>query len=145
MAYSDGTRKFWTVDLSTRAGARSAASQGGLACFVFSGMAVLGFVLLGGMAGYGSPQGLAILIGAGLELVVGVIAGLRLRAGKGAVWGIAVIVLLVAEGVSKIMALSFGGLIIIGFLMVTVINGVRGALALRRGLGFEDEDAEAFS
>ena len=145
MAFSDENRRFWHIDLTTRAGAKSAAGQGALACFVFCGMAVLGVILFGGMAGYSTPEGIAVMVGAGVEAVVGLIAGLRLRAGKGAYWGIAVAALAALELVGKVVALSIGGVVIVGVILITVVQGIRGALALKNGTSFEDDDIEVFN
>ena len=79
----------------------------------------------------------------GPETLVAVIAGLRFRAGKGAIWGIAMAVL---PGVSIAISLFnfaiFGVVIGAGFLVV-IIQGVRGAFALREGV-FEGELLEDF-
>lgn len=145
MAYSDGNRRSWEIDLSTRAGAQSAANTGAIACFVFCGMAVLGMILLGGEAGYGTPDGIAVMIGAGLEAVVGLVAGLRLRAGKGAYWGIAVAALAAIELIAKIAALSIMGIVLVGLILIWVVQGIRGAFALKKEPRFEDDDVEVFN
>ncbi len=144
MAFSDSAGKFWRVDLTSRLGAHSATHQGALACFIFAGLAVLGFFLLGGIAGFTTPDGIAVMIGAGLEFIVATIAGLRLRAGKGAYWGMATAFLATLELIGKVVALSIGGIVIGALVLVYVVNGVRGALALKRGQGFADDAAEAF-
>lgn len=135
---------FYDIDLTTRSGARGAAQQGGLACFVFAGLAVLGVVVFGGAAGYSSPEGIAAMTGAGAEALIGVIAGMRLRAGKGVYWGGIVAALLGIEIIMKVVSLAFGGMIISAILLVIVINGIRGAWALKRDVAFEDDDAEVF-
>jgi len=135
---------FYDIDLTTRTGARGAAHQGGLACFVFAGLAVVGVVVFGGAAGYSTPEGIAAMAGAGTEVVIGLIAGMRLRAGKGMYWGSFVAVLLALEIAMKAVNLAFGGLIISGIILVILINGIRGAWALKRQVAFEDDDAEVF-
>lgn len=144
MAFNDSGRKFWHVDLTSRLGAHSATHQGALACFIFAGLAVLGFFLLGGAAGYTTPEGIAVMIGAGLEFVVATIAGLRLRSGKGAYWGMATAVLATLELIGKIVALSAVGAMIGALVLLFIVNGVRGALALKRGTGFTDDDLATF-
>lgn len=144
MAFSDSAGKFWQVDLTSRLGAHTATHQGALACFIFAGLAVLGFFVLGGSAGFGTPEGIAVMIGAGLEFVVAMIAGLRLRTGKGAYWGMATALLATLELIGKFVALSIGGIVIGGLVLVYLVNGIRGALALKRGQGFADDAAEAF-
>ncbi len=145
MAFSDEKRRFWQIDLTTRAGAKSAAYQGALACFIFCGMAVLGLLVFGGLAGISTPQGLSIVAGAGLEAVVGLVAGLRLRSGQGAYWGIAAAVLAALELIGKVVALSIGGLVLTGMVLIITVQGVRGAFALKRAAGFEDDDIEVFT
>jgi hypothetical protein len=134
----------WDVDLTTRAGANTAAYQGALACFVFCGMAVLGTVMLGATAGFTTINGISAMIGAGGEALIALIAGLRLRAGKGAYWGIAAAVLLVLEMVVKLISLSIPGLLLSGVVLLVMINGIRGAWALKRSTGFAEDDAEVF-
>ena len=142
MAFNDEARRFWHIDLTTRAGARSAAYQGSLACFIFCAMGVLGLIF--GIGMIRSAQGLALAIGAGLEAAVGLIAGLRLRAGKGAYWGIAVAVLSTLELLGKAIAFSIGGIVISGLIVVFTVQGIRGALALKNNATFEDDDIEVF-
>ncbi|MCZ8018696.1 hypothetical protein [Novosphingobium sp.] len=144
MAFSDSAGKFWQVDLTSRLGAHTATHQGALACFIFAGLAVLGFFVLGGSAGFGTPEGIAVMIGAGLEFVVAMIAGLRLRTGKGAYWGMATAVLATLELIGKIVAISIGGIVMGGLVLVYLVNGIRGALALKRGQGFADDDLDVF-
>ena len=145
MAFNDERRRFWHIDLSTRAGARSAAYQGSIACFIFCGMAVLGLVVFGGLAGISTPQGLSVVFGAGLEAVVGLVAGLRLRSGKGAYWGIAVTILAALELIGKAVTLSPGGVVLTGLVLIMAVQGVRGAFALGRKDGFEDDDIDVFA
>ena len=145
MAFNDEKRRFWHIDLTTRAGARSAAYQGSIACFIFCGMAVLGLLIFGGLAGISTPQGLSIAIGAGLEIVVGLVAGLRLRSGKGAYWGIAAAALAALELIGKVVALSIGGVVITGLVIIMTVQGVRGAFALKSAAGFEDDDIDVFA
>jgi len=143
MAFSDSRGKFWEVDLSTQAGAQSATRQAAFACFVFCGLGVLGIALAGGVIGFETPEGLGIAIVAALEIVVALIAGLRFRAGKGVVWGIVTAVLCSVELISKLMTLSITGIFITGAILAIIVQGVRGALALRANR-FPDEDVGAF-
>ena len=84
------------------------------------------------------------MTGAGLEFVVAMIAGVRLQWGKGAYWGMATAVLAALELIGKIVAQSVIGVLIGGLVLVFIINGVRGALALKRGTGFTDDDLTTF-
>lgn len=133
----------WTVDLTTQDGAESATQQGGLACFLAAGMSVLGAALmLGGFAGLGGPDPVLSAIGAGLEALFFVIAGFRLRAGKGMIWGSVAALVILVELAGKLLAFSVVGIFINVAVLIGMINGVRGAIALRRG-DFDAEDAAA--
>jgi hypothetical protein len=136
-----GTMSIWSVDLTTEDGARSATSLAGMACFIASGLsAIAGAFLLTRAA---EPAAAATLISVGIEAVLFLIAGVRFRTGKGFYWGIAVTVVLAIEMAAKLATLSIGGLIINGILLIVIVNGVRGARALRQG--FAEDQAEIFS
>ena len=57
-------------------------------------MAMFGMFLLGGLAGFSTVEGKAVVAAAGLEALVGLVAGFRFRAGKGAFWGIVALALM---------------------------------------------------
>ena len=145
MAYSDEGRRFWHIDLTTRAGARGAAAQGGSACFVFCAMAVLGAVVFGGLSGLTTPEGIVAASGAGLEALIALVAGLRLREGKGAYWGMAAAALAALELIGKVLTISIGGFLIVGAILIMIIQGIRGALALKNQPRFEDDDLDVFA
>jgi uncharacterized membrane protein YhhN len=149
MAYSDSKLRFWEVDLTTRAGALGAAHMGGTVCLIMVGMVILGMIVFGAVQlppdatteEYAAGLGMIALEGA-----VFLIAGLRLRAGKGLWWGAAAAALLVLEIVAKIASLTgIGGLIINILMLVALINGMRGAFTLKREVGFEDDDIDTFA
>ncbi len=144
MAFGDDRPGFWRADLSTRAGAQTATRQGSMAAFALCVLALLGAALLGSTAGYTTPEGLAAMGGAGVEALIGLIAGLRLRAGKGVIAGSLAVVLTAMECLIKVTTLSFGGVFLTAVITVLLVNGVRGALVLKRGGGFEDDDVAAF-
>ncbi|WP_209349330.1 hypothetical protein [Pontixanthobacter sp. CEM42] len=136
---------FWQIDLTTRAGAHTATSQGAIGCFIFAGLAMLGMLILGGAAGFTTTEGITAVVAVGLEVVVGLVAGFRMRAGKGAFWGIATAALLAFEMVVKIVTLTgLLGLVINGVVLVLIVQGIRGALALRGDAVFDDDDVEVF-
>ncbi len=136
---------FWNADLTTRMGAESAADNGGLACFIYGGFSVLGIAFFGSFVGYDTPEGLAILAATGVQVLVAILAGFRLRSGKGAFWGIAVAVLMTLDLIGKLISLAIGvGLVVNVILLIVLIQGVRGAWALRSGVGFDEDDTEAF-
>ena len=134
---------FWEADFSTRMGAETATGQGGLACFIKAGFMVLGAAVFGGMAGFETTEGQVIVAALGLQLVLFVIAGFRFRAGKGAFWGIVAAALLALAIVDSLVTMAFGGIIINAVFLVVVVQGVRGAFALRKG-EFDEDDIEAF-
>jgi len=76
-------------------------------------------------------MGVIALVAIGLFVVT----GLRLRSGKGAFWGSVTVAWLGLEVLGKLLAFSIPGLIINTVLLIVLINGVRGAWALRRGVG----------
>lgn len=136
---------FWDADLSTRMGAQSAADQGGLACFVSAGLAVVGALFFGGLMGFDTPEGIAVAALTAVEVALSVIAGIRLRMGKGAYWAMAVAALLGLQLLLKLVTLQIGaGIIFNVIILVFVVQGIRGALALRAGNVFEEDAMEAF-
>ena len=143
MAFSDSKAKFWQIDLTSRSGAESATKQAELAGFGMTIMAILGMFLLGGLAGFSTVEGKVVVAAAGLEALVGLVAGLRFRAGKGAFWGIVALALMTLEFVAKLAAVSSIGIVITGILCVFLFNGIRGAFALKRGK-FDDDIADVF-
>ena len=135
----------WDADLTTRLGAQTAARTGAIAAFVFAGLGLLGAVLAAAFAMRTNPPlAIGTIIGGLLEALVGVVAGFRLRSGKGMVWGGVTAALATLELIGKVVSLQFGGLLIGGVVLVYLVNGVRGAAALRRG-PFADDDAETFA
>ena len=106
-------------------------------------MAIFGMFLLGGLAGFSTVEGKVVVAAAGLEALVGLVAGLRFRAGKGAFWGIVALALMTLEFVAKLAAVSLVGIVITGILCVFLFNGIRGAFALKRGK-FDEDMADVF-
>ncbi len=124
----------WNVDLTTEDGALGAAQMGGFACFI---AAVLGLVGVAALFLMGTVGGLSPLVLAGAavavaEVVIFTIAGLRLRAGKGEVWGYTATFVLAIGLLAKIASVSFIGIMIDVVLLIALANGIRGARALRR-------------
>ncbi|MGH6615137.1 hypothetical protein [Sphingomonas sp.] len=136
---------FWNIDLTTQDGAEGAAQNGGLACFIAAGLTVLGIAML--VATYqGAPAPLlGGIAGVASETVIFTVAGFRLRAGKGVIWGGVAALLLVIEMVTKLITMTgIGGVVINLVLLAVMINGVRGALALKRGDLDVDQVAKVF-
>lgn len=132
---------FWKIDLTTEDGAANAAATGGMASFIAAGLTVLGGALLAGAAGAGVER-VAVLAFAGVSTIIYLIAGWRLRGGKGAFWGGGAAALLLIEALTKLVMLSLFGLLINVILLIVIANGVRGAWALRKG--FDEDAAEVF-
>ena len=135
---------FWDIDLTTRMGAQSAAQQGGLASYFVAGFSIVGGLVLGGLTELETAEAVSSAVGIGVAALVAAIAGFRLRAGKGAFWGIAVAVLLVIEVIGKLATFALGGIVLNVIFLVMVVQGVRGAWALRSESGFSEDDIEVF-
>ena len=134
---------FWKIDLTTEDGAANAAATGGAACFAAGGLTVLGGILFASTAP-NAEERIGVLVVAGLSLIVFLVAGWRLRGGKGAVWGAIAAALLALEIITKLITLSgIGGLIINLVLLILVTNGEGRAWALPKG-SFDDATAEIF-
>lgn len=138
---------FWNVDLTTEDGADNAAQMGGYACFVGAVLGAIGLALAGGLqATIDQTAAVAMLSVGAAEILVFVVAGFRLRAGRGLVWGSVAALLLVVEIVMKLVSMQgLPGVVIDVVLLVTIINGVRGARALSRRDLTADEAAEIFN
>lgn len=134
----------WKIDLTTEDGAANAAATGGMACFVMAGLSVLGVAILAGTGIFSAAARMGVLGYGAASVLVFLAAGWRLRSGKGAFWGIAAALLLVIEIVSKLVTMSGIGFLIVNVIvLIVVVNGVRGAWALRKG-GFDEDAVEVF-
>ena len=134
---------FWDADLTTRMGAETATDQAGLACFIVAGLRVVGGFFFGGALGYETVEGQIVLVFIAIQVVVAIIAGFRFRAGKGAFIGMAMAALLGLAILDSLVSFGLGGIVINAIMLVMVVQGVRGALALR-GTDFEDDAVEVF-
>lgn len=133
---------FWDADLTTRMGAETATGQAGLACFILAGFRVVAALFLGGSIGLDTTEGQVFAAITGIEAIVAVIAGFRFRAGKGAYIGMVVAALLALTILDSVVSLGFGGIIINTIFLIVVINGIRGAFAMRGT--FDEDEVEAF-
>lgn len=146
MAYEGGIggtfKTLWSPDLTTRAGALSAAQSASTALFVIAvGRAFLLWVSTGtaltGLIAQGHPVILLALAEIGLMLA----AAVMLRKGRG-------VILAVVATLLYFLGLLVSGTIlgwVVGAVMLgAMVGGVRGALALRRGKGFTDDVYETF-
>lgn len=143
LASKGDTMAFWDADFTTRAGSETATGQASLACFILAAFRVLAAAFLGGITGLETVEGQLIAGITALEAVVAVVAGFRFRAGKGAFWGIGVAALLGLSILNSVVSIAIGGVVIGGIFLVIIVQGIRGALALRSN-AFEEDYAEAF-
>jgi hypothetical protein len=124
----------WDVDLTTEDGALSAAQIGGLACLIGAALAFFGATIVLGL-GAGSGALKAALFDASamlVEIVLFAVAGFRLRAGKGSVWGSVAAMALVIEIAVKLATFAIVGVLIDTILLIGLVNGLRGVRALQR-------------
>ena len=136
---------FWSVDLTTRDGAESAASLGGIACFISAGLTVLGMIFIGAVQAQAGLESIITLVSVGIEAAIFLLAGWRLRKGKGLILGGISALMMLYEGVFKLMSLSIGGVVINAVLLVVMVNGLRGAWTLRRGMSDPTEISDVFN
>ncbi len=149
MAYQGGGLvQFWKPDLTTRAGAQSAMDS---AKFCFLIVAAFRIVVYGVAAAGGGLEALAgasavptslvlamLLLDIGLPLV----AAWRLHVYQGA-FVVPVATALYVLGI--VAALNPIGLVIGAIFTAAFVGGIRGAWALRRGTGFEEDYYATFS
>jgi len=138
----------WNIDLTTEDGALGAAQMGGAACFVAAALGAWGTAMSGGLlASQGeSAAAVAVVVISLSVILLYLVAGFRLRAGKGAIWGGVAAVLLVLDILLRLAALSFSvALLIDVILLIVVVNGIRGARAFHAGKFDADEVAEIFN
>lgn len=123
---------FRNADLGTRTGALSAAQQGTLGCLLLGGLTIAAGVLSSDilLSSDVATVGLALI---GLLVVMCLVAAYRLWHGRGLYWAVAVLVfgVILAVGMFSIKPESYE-YIVIGVLLLTVAQGIRGAQALRR-------------
>jgi hypothetical protein len=150
MAYEGGgLLSIWRPDLSTRPGAQAAMDSA-----KFGFLIVVAFrVVVYGIAAYAgglftsatAPAGLpawvvwALLL---LDLAIPLFAAWRLHLYQGA-FVVPVATLLYVLGI--LLAPSIGAIVIGAIFTGVFVGGIRGAWALRRGTGFEDDHYTAFS
>lgn len=136
---------FWSIDLTTEDGAVGAARMGGAACFVTAGLTVLGLVMILGLAP-DKGAALAAVPGIAAEFLIFVVAGFRLRAGRGLVWGSVAALVLVLEIAAKAITFTAPfGIVLNVVLLILIANGLRAAWALRKGIADPEAEAEIFS
>lgn len=139
----------WTAEFSTEDAKLRAAQAGGFACLLAAALTVI-VLMFASMAFSDGPTPALIAIAAlaGIEFVVFVVAFVRLRAGKGLVWGCFAAALLALEIVGRLAALpAIAAMVIMlidAVLLVGVVNGVRGTRVLGRPALSADQAGEVF-
>ena len=131
-------RSRWWPDVREAEGRRKAAQAGFIACVAMTILTAIGLVVLAVLhrsPADGSAAGGADIwgeVGILLELAVFVTAGLRLRRGKGLIWGAVALVLFLLEVVVKLASgtgITFA--ILYAAIVLSLVNGLRGAWAER--------------
>lgn len=82
------------------------------------------------------------IVGIVVELILVLAAAWRFKIGKGAFWGPAIAGLFLLEIFSKIISgtTNVGWMIFYAAVLISMVNGVRGAWARRRGPTLVEED-----
>ena len=128
------------VDLTTEDGALGAAQMGSLACLIAGGFSGFYLLVFAGVAsGNGDQIGTTMAGFFAAELIVFAISAFLLRSGKGAFPAMVAAAFLALEVVVRLAGLALIPLIFDTILLILTVNGVRGALALRRGIVNEEE------
>ena len=150
MAYeSGGLLQFWKPDLSTRAGAQSAMDSAKF-CFLlvagFRGIvygigAVAGGPSISAATAPGMP-GFVLAAMVLLDIALPLFAAWRLHLYQGA---FVVPVVTALYVLSIVLAPSIGSIVIGALFTAVFVGGIRGAWAMRRGTGFEDDYYATFS
>jgi hypothetical protein len=144
MAYEGGGLiQFLKPDLSTRQGAQSAMDSAKFGFLLVAGFRaiVYGLAALGGGLSFdtaGASEMPAWLVAALvlIDIALPLVAAWRLHIYKGA-FVVPVVTALYVFGI--VLAPSIGSVVIGAVFTAIFIGGIRGAWALRRGTGFEDD------
>jgi hypothetical protein len=148
MAYQGGIggtfKNLWSPDLTTRAGALSAAQTASTALTIVATLSVLrlwfsvGTDNLVRLIGDANP----IILIAVAHIVLMFVAAALLRQGRGIIVGILATLLYFLSTILNGTPTSW---IVGAVLLGAMVGGVRGAIALKRGEGFSDDVYETFA
>lgn len=148
MAYQGGIggtfKGLWSPDLTTRAGAMAACESAAFALFVVGGIKVLQLVFLPGLsvlfrlAADGHPAALTLIATIALLFL----AAWRLKQGKGL---ILCIMMAIVYAVQLILFGTLPAWVLGALVLAACIGGIRGANALRRSAGFDDDVRDIFA
>lgn len=138
----------WLAGLATRASAQRASKWGGIACLLQATRMTIGNIASVSVADKPLDNAIAWFIGASLVPVLYVVAGIRLWKGEGWVWGslagLAFLLDLALYGPEPTSMQAATALTVRAALFILMVNGVRGALALRT-VDYSEEVGRAFS
>ena len=134
----------WFPDITDPDGLEEARKAGFWGACAFAAMNGIGIVFLfftGRTPNLGQPTSdiTLPLLGIAFELVLVLVAAWRLKVGKGAFWGAAIVLLFIVEVVGKIAAgtTNVGWMIAYAAIMIALVNGVRGAWWRRNQINAE--------
>ena len=139
---SAGIRRFWSPDLSTRVGAESAMDSAKFCFLIVAGFRVLTYaiLLLSGRSVAGiNPLAatVPVLVAiAAIDVGLPLLAAWRLHVYKGA-FAVPIVTALYALGI--LASLNPAGIVIGALFTAVSVGGIRGAWAVRRNTGFEDD------
>jgi len=150
MAYEGGgLLSIWTPDLSTRPGAEAAMDSAKFGFLIVAAFRIVVYGIAayaGGLfTGAAVPSGLPTWLVGGmllLDIAIPLFAAWRLHVYRGAFF-VPFATLLYVLGI--LMAPSIGAIVIGAIFTAVFVGGIRGAWALRRGTGFQDDHYTAFS
>lgn len=143
----------WFKDVTEYDGAVSATKNGMFAALGFAAMTAigLGFVAVaGGLPGQTSTNGAAryaAMAGILIEMAVILFAAWRFRLGKGLIIGIIILALFTFEVVVKLLNGTAGLVWFVAYfaILLGLVNGIRGAWALRSMSGNPESYADTFA
>jgi len=147
MAYQGGgLTQIWRPDLTTRVGAQSAMDSAKFCFLLVAGFRTIFYAVAafaGGSDLAAAPEAFIVFAAVALlEIGLPLIAAWRLHVYKGAV----VVPIATALYVLGILASLTVGSLIIGAIFTGVfVGGIRGAWALRRGTGFDEDYYATFN
>lgn len=138
----------WWSGLATRASAERASKWGGIACLIQAARWTIGNIASVSVADKPLDNAIAWFIGASLPPILLVVAGIRLWRSASWIWGsLATLVValdLALLGPEPTSITTTAALIAKSALLILMVNGVRGALALRK-VDYDEEVRRAFS
>lgn len=127
--------EIWSAGLATRVSAYRASKWGGIACLIQAARMTIGTIATLIVEPKGIVRVAAYFVGASLIPIVLAVAGTRLLRGEGLIWGGTAAVIVAFDLVFYFPELNtvqaITAVIVKMALLVIMINGVRGALAIQ--------------